>query len=51
MGRPRYVLPNNFREIAIRYLNKELTNVVAAQILNMNRSTFLKYARLLCKLK
>lgn len=45
MGRPKYVLPNNFEYIAKMYKNKEITNLEASQLLNMNRSTFLKYAK------
>ncbi len=47
MGRPRYVLPDNFNEVANRYLNKELTSNEATQSLNMARSTFLKYVKFL----
>ena len=46
MGRPKYKLPNNFKEIAKSYINHEITNANAAQKLNMNRGTFLKYAKL-----
>ncbi len=46
MGRPRYKLPKNFEAITKRYHNKEITNVIAAKILNMSRSTFIKYAKL-----
>lgn len=46
MGRPRYILPNNFEEIVKKYHKKEINNIYAAQILNMSRSTFLKYAKL-----
>lgn len=46
MGRPKYVLPDNFEEVVIRYRNKEITNVVAANTLNMKRGTFLKYAKI-----
>lgn len=45
MGRPRYVLPNNFKDIANKFYNKEITNIEAANILNISRSTFLKYAK------
>ena len=45
MGRPRMVLQNNFEEIASKYYKKEITNVNAAKILNMARTTFLKYAK------
>lgn len=44
MGRPRYVLPDNFVEVANAYINREITSNEAANLLNMARSTFLKYA-------
>lgn len=47
MGRPRYVLPDNFIEVANAYLNREITLNEAAKMVNMARSTFLKYANLL----
>lgn len=46
MGRPKYKLPTNFEEIVIKFHNKEITNVEAANILNMKRWTFLKYSKL-----
>lgn len=46
LGRPKYKLPDNFSDICNKYHSKELTNVEAASILNMNRSTFLKYSKL-----
>jgi DNA invertase Pin-like site-specific DNA recombinase len=46
MGRPKYELPTNFQDIVKKFHNKELTNIQAAQILNMSRSTFFKYSRL-----
>ena len=46
MGRPKYKLPNNFTEIVVRYHNKELTHIEAAEILNMTRGTFLKYSKI-----
>lgn len=46
MGRPKYSLPTNFQDIVKKFHNKELTNIQAAQILNMSRSTFFKYSRL-----
>lgn len=45
MGRPKYVLPHNFEEIAKMYYRKEITNVQAAKILKMSRGTFFKYAK------
>jgi len=46
MGRPRYVLPNNFDAVGKLYLNKEISSNDAAKSLNMTRSTFLKYVNL-----
>lgn len=46
LGRPKYVLPDNFDHIAKKYRNNEITNIEAAAILNMNRSTFLKYSNI-----
>lgn len=46
MGRPKYKLPNNFIEVVQRYHNKEITNLEAANILNMSRWTFIKYSKL-----
>ena len=45
LGRPPYKLPDNFKEIANKYHKKEITNFTAAKLLNMNRGTFLKYAK------
>lgn len=46
LGRPKYILPNNFNEIVCKFHNKEITIVEAAKLLNMARSTFLKYSKL-----
>lgn len=46
MGRPKYILPSNFKEIVDKYYNKEITNIEAIKILNMARGTFFKYAKL-----
>lgn len=46
MGRPKYSLPTNFQDIVKKFHNKELTNIQAAQMLNMSRSTFFKYSKL-----
>lgn len=45
MGRPKYILPNNFKDIVYKYHHKQLTIIEAINILNMKRSTFLKYSR------
>ncbi len=42
MGCPKYKLPKNFIEVVQRYHNKEITNLEAANILNMSRRTFIK---------
>ena len=47
LGRPKYKLPNNFEEIVRRYHNKEITNNEAANMLNMTKSTFIKYSKLI----
>lgn len=46
LGRPKYILPSNFEEVARLYHKKEITNANAAKQLNMARGTFLKYAKL-----
>ncbi len=33
MGRPRLAIPNNFNEIAKKYLSHEITNVTARALL------------------
>lgn len=40
LGGAKYALPDNFDDIAKKYRNYEITNIEAATILNMNRSTF-----------
>ena len=44
-GRPRITLPNNFEMVARRYLNKEITNKKACEILGMTRGTFFRYMK------
>lgn len=46
MYRPKYLLPNNFNEIATSYLKREIKCADAAKELNMARGTFLKYVHL-----
>ena len=46
MGRPPIILPNNFNEIADKYINKKISNTIAAKILKMSRGTFLKYVKI-----
>lgn len=42
LGRPKLMLPNNFKAIAIQYKKKEITLAKALSSLNMNRSSFYK---------
>ena len=44
-GRPRITLPNNFEIIARQYLNKEITNKKACEILEMTRGSFFRYMK------
>ena len=44
-GRPRITLPNNFEIVARRYLNKEITNKKACEILGMTRGSFFRYMK------
>ena len=44
-GRPRITLPNNFEIVARQYLNKELTNKKACEILDMTRGSFFRYMK------
>lgn len=44
-GRPRIILPNNFEIVARQYLNKEITNKKACEILKMTRGSFFRYLK------
>ena len=44
-GRPRITLPNNFEIVARQYLNKEITNKKACEILGMTRGSFFRYMK------
>ena len=44
-GRPRIVLPNNFEIVAKQYLNKDITNKKACEILGMTRGSFFRYMK------
>lgn len=44
-GRPRITLPNNFETVAKQYLNKEITNKKACEILAMTRGSFFRYLK------
>ena len=44
-GRPRITVPNNFEIVARQYLNKEITNKKACEILGMTRGSFFRYMK------
>lgn len=44
-GRPRIILPNNFEIVARQYLNKEITNKKACELLGMTRGSFFRYLK------
>ena len=44
-GRPRISLPSNYKQIAKKYLNKEITNKKSCELLNMTRGTFFRYLK------
>lgn len=46
MGRPKYQITKKFNMIAKKYKNKEITCYEAAKILNIGKSTFLKYVNI-----
>lgn len=46
-GRPKITLPSNYEEIARQYLNKEITNKKACEILGMTRGSFFRYLKIL----
>lgn len=46
MGRPKYILPDNFDEIISLYHEKKITYQTAMSLLNMSRGTFFKYPKL-----
>ena len=43
-GRPKYRLPDNFKEIVHKYHKKEISHIEAINMLGLKRSTFFKYA-------
>lgn len=43
LGRPKYILPNNFYNIACLYINKKISYSEAIKKTKMTRSTFFKY--------
>ncbi len=46
MGRPNYVLPNNYEHVISKYIKREINNKEAQQLLNMSRGTFFKYLKI-----
>lgn len=42
-GRPKIKMPRNFKEIVEKYLNKEINNYEACEILGLSRGTFFRY--------
>ena len=44
-GRPRITLPLNYEIVARQYLNKEITNKKACEILGMTRGSFFRYMK------
>lgn len=42
-GRPKIKMPIEYDEIATKYLNKEITNKKACEILGLTRATFFRY--------
>ena len=44
-GRPKYRLPDNFKEIVHKYHKKEISHNEAINMLGLKRSTFFKYAK------
>lgn len=41
-GRPKVKVPKEFKEVAQRYLNHEITNIQACEILGLSRGTFFR---------
>lgn len=46
MGRPKYILPDNFDKIVKEYHNGKITYQEAMEVLNMTKGTFFKYSKL-----
>ncbi len=46
LGRPKFILPDNFETISQQYIKKEITLAEALSSLNMNKSTFYKKLKL-----
>ena len=46
MGRPKYILPENFNEVITNYHKGFISYQVAMKLLNMSRGTFFKYSKM-----
>ncbi len=46
-GRPKIDLPDNFNDIANKYIKKEITSKQACEILNISRGSFYRYIKYL----
>ena len=44
-GRPKTILPPNTNEILDKYINKELTNIEAANLIGISRGTFFRLVK------
>lgn len=44
-GRPKAILPPNTIDILDKYINKELTNILAAKLIGVSRGTFFRLVK------
>ena len=44
-GRPKTILPTNTINILDKYINKELTNILAAKLIGVSRGTFFRLVK------
>ena len=44
-GRPKVILPPNTNDILDKYINRELTNTIAAQLIGVSRGTFFRLVK------
>ena len=44
-GRPKAILPPNTIDILDKYINKELTNILAARLIGVSRGTFFRLVK------
>lgn len=44
-GRPKATLPHNTNDILDKYINKELTNTIATQLIGVSRGTFFRLVK------